>query len=75
MPLYDFRCPDGHVTTRLVRHSMKSVVIPCAHCDQDAEWQFPKPHIAPDGTYSHEPNLGDANEFERRQEEMKTADG
>ena len=42
MPLYDFTCPDGHVTEK--RASYDTEAIPCA-CGQPAPRQFSPPGI------------------------------
>lgn len=73
MPIYDYKCPDGHITTRLVRWSQKPDTVPCKTCGKGAKWQFPAVHVPPDGVYSYEPNLGDPDQFDRRQEEIRAS--
>jgi putative FmdB family regulatory protein len=34
MPLYDFKCPNGHVTEKLAPATVKNV--PCPKCDRSA---------------------------------------
>lgn len=40
MPLYDFKCPNGHVTETIVSLRDRPEVIRC-HCGEDARRQFP----------------------------------
>lgn len=44
MPIYDFRCPEGHVSEHLVPAGVK--VVDCPHCDEKAEqvW-LTAPHL------------------------------
>ena len=69
MPLYDFRCPSGHVTEHLLREIAD--VMPCLVCGKAADRMPPLPHVPPDGEYSYEPNLGDPKDFERKYELAK----
>ena len=66
MPLFDYRCPHGHVTTKLRRADTSRRPIRCPDCGLSAPRLFPMPHIEVDGIYSHTPNLGDARRFEQR---------
>lgn len=73
MPLYDYTCPDGHTTTRLVRFDERDEAWTCG-CGQPTEREFPMPHVPPDGVYSYCPNIGDANVHERRNEAIRARD-
>jgi putative FmdB family regulatory protein len=41
MPLYDYRCPEGHLTEVLVTFGQRPDVTPCATCGALALRQFP----------------------------------
>lgn len=70
MPLYDYRCPEGHVTTELRGFDQRDTPVVCK-CGQPTERLFPRTHRLPDGMYSYAPNLGDPEKFERRHEAAK----
>lgn len=72
MPLYDYRCPNGHTTTRLFTWRYRPDRVRCRLCDSMADWQFPVPHCLPDGVYSYAENIGSPDAFERK--EAKIAD-
>ena len=70
MPTYEYKCPDGHTMERLRKIEGREGPVTC-HCGKLAELIIGAPHIPPSGVYSYEPNLGDADKFDRRHEEMK----
>ena len=70
-PLYDFRCPNGHVATKLMRWDGLPMSVTCEECGEHAVRQFPLAHVPPDGVYSHSPNIGDPQDFERKQEDIR----
>jgi hypothetical protein len=72
MPFYEYTCPDGHRTGPLMRRiSARHDPLSCEKCRKPAELSMSIPHCPPDGVYSYAPNLGDANAFERRIENLK----
>jgi putative FmdB family regulatory protein len=70
-PIFEYRCPNGHVTERLRKVEERDQPCPCIRCDSDGERIISAPHVLPDGVYSYAPNLGDAETFERKQAKME----
>lgn len=71
MPTYDWKCPEGHVTTAIVRWDERDNPVPCQACGAPTERQFPAPHVPVDGVYSYAENIGSAAAFERKQAKMR----
>ena len=71
MPLYEYRCEAGHVTTRLRPYEMRDEATECPVCGAPTLRLFPKPHIGPDGMYSYAPNIGDKDTFDRKQAKIE----
>ena len=71
-PLYVYRCPEGHEVELLVRFKKRDDNLRyCGQCGKRVERQVSAPHIVPDGVYSHAPNLGDPDTFERQHETIR----
>lgn len=70
MPLYEFRCIDGHTTEHIRSYGTRDDPVLCK-CGKPTERLFPKPHVEPDGIYSYAPNIGSKEDFERRTEAAK----
>ena len=66
MPLFEYRCENGHLTTKLRRFVLRDTPLDCPECGQPMEPIISAPHVAPDGTYSYAPNLGRADAFDRK---------
>ena len=71
MPLYDYVCPEGHVTETIRVYTQRDECPPCARCGLDTDRLFPTPHVEPDGIYSYAPNLGSEEMFERRRHAIR----
>lgn len=72
MPIYEFRCEDGHVTERLRTYDTRTEPSICRHCAKHAERiEISRTHVEPDGIYSYAPNIGTASRFERQQHAIK----
>lgn len=65
MPIYEYRCPDGHIHERIRRHLERQNPSPCPTCHADTTVLFSAHHKQPDGLYSYDPPLGDPAKFER----------
>ena len=70
MPLYEYRCPKGHVHERLRKYSERDEPCICVECDEEAKPILSIPHVEPDGVYSHTPNIGSADAFDRKQAKL-----
>lgn len=70
MPLYDYRCPSGHVT-ETIRSYANRHDCPRCRCGAETSRVFPAPHVEPDGVYSYAPNLGTEETFERRRHAIR----
>ena len=72
MPIYDWKCADGHTQTHLVSYARRDEPRACNTCGADTVRQFPRTHCPPDGVYSYAPNTGDPERFERQREAIRT---
>lgn len=70
MPIYDWRCPDGHIHEGFSSAERRDDPRTCKTCGQPAERQFPRSHVPPSGVYSYAPNIGSAEAFEYRRDAM-----
>ena len=68
MPLYDYRCPNGHTREELCKYEARDLPLPCPLCFQIMTRILSAHHKQPDGLYSHDPNLGDEAKFQRNLE-------
>ena len=71
MVLYQYRCAAGHDSDQFADMEKRGDPRPCPKCGKPATRIITAAHISPDGTYSHDPNIGDADTFERRHEAIK----
>lgn len=62
MPIFEYRCPDGHVAERLVGSSGEAKTM--CRCGKPATRIMSVPAKRTDGIYSHTPNIGDPDKFE-----------
>jgi putative FmdB family regulatory protein len=67
MPLYVYRCPNGHTFERLRKYTEREDLCPCIRCEENATPLPTAPHVLPDGCYSYAPNLGTMRDFDRKQ--------
>lgn len=65
-PIYEYKCPDGHVHELLRRYDERDRKSNCPECRKRATRIISAHHQATDGIYSHAPNVGDPKTFERR---------
>jgi len=68
---YAYRCDAGHDSDQFTSMAKCAESRPCPKCGNPARRVITAPHVAPDGVYSHTPNIGDADTFDRRHEEIK----
>lgn len=73
MPIFDYRCPNGHTRERLVSFEQRDVPVAC-HCGATLERQPHTPHCLPDGMYSYAPNQGSEAAFSRRLDAIKNGE-
>ena len=66
MPIYEYRCPDGHVHELLRSYDERDRKSNCPECRKRATKIVSAHHQPPDGIYSHTPNIGSADDFERK---------
>ena len=66
MPIYEYRCPNRHTETKLRKRQDSDEPLTCA-CGEPMERIMSAPHCLPDGVYSYAPNVGSADNFERKQ--------
>jgi putative FmdB family regulatory protein len=71
MPIYEYRCANGHQTERLRKYAKRDGGIWCGECGTRMKRMLSLPHCVPDGMYSYAPNIGSADAFERRREVIK----
>ena len=69
-PIYEYRCPNGHVHERLRKISERDNPASCLVCMGQALPIISLPHIEPDGVYSYEPNVGSKDDFDRKQAKL-----
>lgn len=69
--IYEYKCPDGHLTTKLRKMGQRAYPLDCDHCGKPATPIISLTHVPPDGVYSYAPNAGDPKTFERRWENLK----
>lgn len=73
MPLFDYRCSDGHTKERLVAWTARDTPTLC-HCGKLLERQMHVTHAVPDGVYSYAPNIGSEAAFSRRLDAIKNGE-
>lgn len=70
MPLYDYRCPEGHSRERIRKYDDRDAVLICV-CGEPMKRTVSAHHAPVDGIYSYAPNLGSPEVFERKQAKMR----
>lgn len=71
MPLYVYRCAANHDTERLRKYAERDEPVECFTCHTPAKRIWSAHHQAGDGIYSHTPNIGCPQDFERKWEGAK----
>jgi len=71
MPIYQYRCKNGHTHDRLRKMDERDNPAQCLQCDADATPIISAPHVPPDGVYSYCPNVGSADTFERKRAKIE----
>ena len=66
MPIYEYRCSNEHLSSKICSHAASYEPHVCPRCGEIAERQFPMSHVEPDGIYSYAPNIGTEQDYERR---------
>lgn len=69
MPLYEYTCRHGCKAELLRPYDKRDQPVRCIVHEERMTRRFPVPHLAPDGVYSYAPNIGSAQDFERRHAE------
>ena len=73
MPLYEYRCtPCSKTVTAIRSYPERLDYMTCPQCSAGMEYQFPMTHRQPDGIYSYAPNIGNANDYERRRAALES---
>jgi putative FmdB family regulatory protein len=67
-PIYEYRCPCGHVVERLRPMSDRHLPELCPQCAGAALLIISATHAPPDGVYSYAPNIGSPDAHDRKQE-------
>ena len=71
MPIYEYRCTNGHIHERLRKYDDRDEPAWCIHCDAQALRKMSAPHVPPDGVYSYCPNVGSMDTFERKRAKIE----
>lgn len=71
MPIYEYRCGEGHLTERIRKYAERDEPLACERCSTPTQRIFSAHHAEPDGIYSYEPNIGSAADFERKRAESQ----
>lgn len=66
-PQYLYRCKCGQETTRLRKYEDRDNPQPCGECKEPMARVWTAHHAPPDGMYSYAPNIGCAENFDRKQ--------
>jgi len=75
MALYEYVDDARHVQTHLRTFARKNDPVVCATCGAAMRAiEISATHVEPDGMYSYAPNIGNADQFERRQIALKNGD-
>ena len=72
MPLYDFKCANGHTHEVIRSYELRDTPWGCLTCNEPMQRVFSASHVPPDGVYSYSPNVGDPERFERQRHAIKT---
>ena len=59
MPIYEYKCEEGHISTRLRKIENRTETTTCKRCDKPAYFIVSKPAVALDGS---DPAFPDAHE-------------
>lgn len=65
-PQFEYRCPNRHTQTKLRKFEERDQPLVC-ECGEPMDRIWSAHHAQPDGIYSYEPNIGSADNFERKQ--------
>lgn len=71
MPIYEYRCPQGHVTEKIRSYVGRDDFVACQCGHPAPRIEISRTHVEPDGMYSYCPDIGDKRAFERRQQMLK----
>jgi len=71
MPLYEYRCPDGHTAEELRKYVDRDEPVTCGECGAPMVRILSAHHQQPDGLYSHCPNIGTPDNYERKHDLWK----
>lgn len=71
MPIYEYRCPEQHVTPKIRKYADRDDPVEC-RCGAPAERIWSNTHCPPDGVYSYAPNVGDPDRFERQRAAIRS---
>ena len=67
-PIYEYRCPDGHVHEQLRHYDERDLREECDRCGAYCKRIPSAHHRQPDGIYSYAPNIGSPQKFERQRQ-------
>lgn len=70
-PIYEYECSGNHRQEHIRPMDRMDAPARCRECKRTMRRVMSLTAKQVDGIYSHEPNLGDPNTFERRHEEAK----
>lgn len=71
MPIYEYRCPDGHLHEDVRAYENRNKRARCPRCKRLARRIFSAHHAEVDGIYSYAPNVGNPDRYERQQQAMR----
>ena len=71
MPIYEYRCASAHTVERIRKYEERDDELTCGECGTPMGRLFSAHHRQPDGIYSYDHPIGDAEKFDRKWEGMK----
>jgi putative FmdB family regulatory protein len=72
MPIYEYTCADAHTSDVIRSIAKRDEPVACLTCGATTtRREVSASHVPPDGVYSHSPNVGDPERFERQRDAIK----
>ena len=65
-PLYAYVCGCGSAAEKIRTFAHRLDPVKCSRCGAEMEYRISAHHAQADGIYSYAPNIGSADDFERK---------